>query len=48
MRCVAQVMMLMVLLGVSAAIAQDTVGGLRAKAVQGDYHAQRGLAGCLG
>ncbi len=48
MRCVAQVMMLMVLLGVSAAIAQDTVGGLRAMAVQGDYDAQRGLAGCLG
>jgi hypothetical protein len=48
MRCVAQATVLMVLLGVSGAIAQDTVGGLRAKATQGDYDAQRILAGCLG
>jgi len=45
MRCVGQVMMLMVLVGTMPAIAQETLEGLRAKAVQGDYDAQRGLAG---
>ncbi len=48
MRCVAQVMMLMVLVGTMPAIAQETLVRLRAKAVQGDYDAQRILAGCLG
>ena len=48
MRCVAQAMMLMLLLGAPPAIAQETLEGLKARATQGDYPAQRDLAGCLG
>jgi hypothetical protein len=44
----AGVVVLLSLLWAMPAIAQATLDGLRAKAVQGDLDAQRNLAGCLG
>jgi lauroyl/myristoyl acyltransferase len=40
--------MLLSLLWAMPAVAQETLGDLRAKAIQGDSAAQRNLAGCLG
>ncbi len=47
MRCVAQAMVLVLLVGAPPAVAQPRLEDLKAGATQGDYAAQRSLAGCL-
>jgi hypothetical protein len=39
---------LLLLVGTPPAVAQEALEGLKARATQGDYAAQRDLAGCLG
>jgi hypothetical protein len=48
MRGIARAVVLTCLLWVIPAAAQETFENLRARALQGDYEAQRNLAGCLG
>ena len=47
MRCVAQAIVLVLLVGAPPATAQPSLEDLKARATQGDYAAQRSLAGCL-
>ncbi len=47
MRCVAQAIVILVLVGASPAITQETIESLKVRATQGDQEAQQRLAGCL-
>jgi hypothetical protein len=47
MRCVALSKVLVLLVGAPPAVAQPSLEDLKARATQGDYTAQRSLAGCL-